>query len=68
MQELCKLGKTCLGLIGRKKVEIFGMVYSWYFLPAMIGNNIPVVFSGFLMFDFGDHFTKTDVGILTPLT
>ena len=35
---------------------------------AMIGNNIPVVFRGFLMFDFGDHFTKTDVGILTPLT
>ena len=44
---------------GGKKVEI---------LPAMIGNNILVVFSGFLMFDFGDHFTITDVGILTPLT
>ena len=25
-EELCKLGKTCLGLIGRKKVEILGMI------------------------------------------
>ena len=25
-RELCKLGKTCLGLIGRKKVEILGMI------------------------------------------
>ena len=49
-------------------VEILGMIKSWYLLPVMIGNNVPVVFSGFLMFDFGYHFTKTEVGILTPLT